>query len=256
MKYIISFVTRFIPRHILQLVAHRLLQIYGLFLRGNRFEDPIDGTKYRKLLPYGRINSRKNALAPNTLSLERHRLLWLFFKQKTNLFTEPVRLLHVAPEYCFIKRFKSQKNISYVAGDIISPLADVRMDVRHIPFPDDSFEVAICNHVLEHVDEDLKAMQEFFRVLKPGGWGVFQVPIDFSRDTTLENPAFNTPELREKHYWQRDHVRLYGRDYGKRLAEAGFEVTEDYLVMELDPKLAERYALPMQEIIYYCQKPF
>lgn len=255
MKHLISFITRFIPRHILQLVAHKMLQVVGFFMRGNKFEDPIDGRTYRRLLPYGRVSSRANALAPGSLSLERHRLLWLYLKTKTNLFAEKVKLLHVAPEYCFIKRFKNQKNIEYITGDLISPWADVKMDIRKIPFDDNTFDAIICNHVLEHVDEADLAMREFFRVMKPGGWGIFQVPVDYTRETTLEDPAFNTPALREKHYWQRDHVRLYGRDYASKLEASGFKVTQDRFVAELDPALARRYALPLDEIVYFCQKP-
>ncbi len=224
-------------------------------MRGNRFEDPIDGRTYRRLLPYGRVSSRANALAPGSLSLERHRLLWLYLKTKTNLFSEEVKLLHVAPEYCFIKRFKNQKNIDYITGDLISPWADVKMDIRKIPFDNNTFDAVICNHVLEHVDEDAVSMREFFRVMKPGGWGIFQVPVDYTRETTLEDPTINTPALREKHYWQRDHVRLYGRDYASKLEAAGFRVTPDNFVSELEPALALRYALPMDEIVYFCQKP-
>ena len=132
MKYIISIVTRIIPRHYLHLVSHFFLRLFSLFMRGNKFEDPINGKTYRKLLPYGRINSRDNALAPDSMSLERHRLMWLFMKEKTNFFTDNLRFLHIAPEYCFIPIFKGMKNIDYITGDLISPWADVKMDVHDI----------------------------------------------------------------------------------------------------------------------------
>lgn len=164
-------------------------------------------------------------------------------------------MLHVAPEYCFIPLFRRQKNIEYITGDLISPWADVKMDVQDIPFEDNSFDVIMCNHVLEHVPDDKKAMSEFFRVMKPGGWGIFEVPVDYSNPKTLEDPAINTPELREKHYWQDDHVRLYGLDYADKLRSVGFDVTEDNLLMELTPEQRRRYALPPQEIIYLCKKP-
>lgn len=254
-KYLIALSTRFIPRHWLQKVAHLAMRIVAPFYAGNRFEDPITGKTYRKLLPYGRINPRPNALAPHSMSLERHRLLWIFLKKETNLFTDKVKMLHVAPEYCFIARLRKQKNIDYITGDIISPWADVKMDIQDIPFQDNSFDVIMCNHVLEHVDDDKKAMSEFFRVMKPGGWGIFEVPVDYSNQKTLEDSSINTPELREKYYWQSDHVRLYGLDYADKLRAAGFDVTENRMLEMLTPDERLRYALPAKEIIYYCRKP-
>lgn len=253
-KFLISFTTRFIPRHHLQLFAAFGLRTLGMFYRGNRFEDPISGKTYRKLLPYGRTNVRENALAPHSMSLERHRLIWLYLREQTTFFSAPQRVLHIAPEYCFLKLFKKQKNLDYTTADLISPWADVKMDVQAIPFPDSQFDVVICNHVLEHVDSDYKAMQEIRRVLKPGGFAILQVPMDLSMERTLEDPAFNTPELREKHYQQRDHLRLYGRDYGNRLRNAGFIVDENDYVKTLPANLVERYALPKDEILYVCGK--
>lgn len=253
-KFLISFTTRFIPRHHLQLFAAFGLRTLGMFYRGNRFEDPISGKTYRKLLPYGRTNVRENALAPHSMSLERHRLIWLYLREQTTFFSAPQRVLHIAPEYCFLKLFKKQKNLDYTTADLISPWADVKMDVQAIPFSDSQFDVVICNHVLEHVDSDYKAMQEIHRVLKPGGFAILQVPMDLSMERTLEDPAFNTPELREKHYQQRDHLRLYGRDYGNRLRNAGFIVDENDYVKTLPANLVERYALPKDEILYVCGK--
>ncbi len=252
---LISFVSRFIPRHHLQRFSAFLLKLFAIFYKGNRFEDPITGKKYRKLLPYGRIHSRPNALAPHSLSLERHRLMWLFLKERTNFFTDKLSVLHIAPEYCFLKRFKKMGNLSYTTADLISPWAEVKMDVQDMPFEENRFDVIFCNHVLEHVDNDRKAMQELFRVMKPGGFGIFQVPIDLSLEHTLEDKSINTPELREQHYGQRDHLRQYGADYPQRLQEAGFLVAADHFINDLSPEMVLRYALPKDEIIYLCKKP-
>ncbi len=254
LKRLISFASRFIPRHYQQVVVAFLLRSIAIFYKGNKIEDPISGKKYRKILPYGRLESRPNALAPHSLSLERHRLIWLYLKEKTDFFTSPKRVLHIAPEYCFIKPFKKLKNLEYVTADLISPWADVKLDVQNIPFPDSNFDVVICNHVLEHVDDDRKAMSELLRVMKPGGFGIFQVPLEPTIEITLEDKSINTPELREKHYKQRDHLRLYGKDYGNRLREVGFDVTEDDFVKKLPNELVERYALPKEEILYICRK--
>jgi SAM-dependent methyltransferase len=254
MKLIISLATRIIPRHYLQHVSHFFLRIFSLFLRGNKFEDPINGKTYRKLLPYGRLKPRENAIAPDSLSLERHRLMWLFLQDRTNFFTDKLKFLHIAPEYCFIKIFKGMKNIDYTTGDLISPWADVKMDVHDIPFEENSFDVVICNHVLEHVDDSNKVMREFYRVMKPGGWGIFQVPIDNNNPNTIEDKSVTDPKDRERLYWQSDHLRLFGRDYGDRLSKAGFKVTESDYINEIDPSLVERYALPKNEKVYFCEK--
>lgn len=254
MKYIISIATRLIPRHYLQHISHLFLKIISLFLRGNKFEDPINGKTYRRLLPYGRLKPRENALAPDSMSLERHRLMWLFMKEKTNFFHDQLKFLHIAPEYCFINIFKKMKNIDYTTGDLISPWADVKMDVHNIPFGNESFDIVICNHVLEHVEDDLQVMNEFYRVMRHGGWGIFQVPIDRNNEITIEDKNITDPKDRERLYWQADHVRLYGKDYGKKLASVGFNVIESDYVNNIDNELVKRYALPKGEIIYWCKK--
>ena len=129
------------------------------------------------------------------------------------------------------------------------------MDIHQIPFDANTFDVAFCNHVMEHVDDDIKAMSELHRVLKPGGWAIIQSPQDWSRATTFEDSSITDPKERERLFWQDDHVRLFGRDYGQRLEKGGFNVTEDRFVMdELTPEEVKRFALPASEIIYFCQK--
>jgi SAM-dependent methyltransferase len=254
-RFAIVFASRFIPRHHLQRFSGLILKVVGLFYLGNKYEDPISGKKYRKLLPYGRIKSRPNALAPHSMSLERHRLLWLYLKQKTNFFNASYKVLHIAPEYCFLKRFSRMKNLDYTTADLNSPWAKVKLDVQDMPFEGDVYDVILCNHVLEHVENDSKAISEFFRVMKPGGFGIFQVPLDINLDETFEDSSINTPELRELHYGQRDHLRLYGKDYAERLLNAGFIVTEDNFVQTLPLDIVKRYALPVNEVIYLCVKP-
>lgn len=180
--------------------------------------------------------------------------MWLYLKDRTDFFSKPHKLLHIAPELCFIDKFKAMENLDYTTADLESPLADVKMDVHDIPFDDSTFDVVFCNHVMEHVDDDIKAISEIHRVLKPGGWAIIQSPQDYSREETLEDPSITDPKERERIYWQSDHVRLFGMDYGKRLEKAGFHVTEDKYVMELPAETVKRYALPAKEIIYFCAK--
>lgn len=256
MKKLISYIIRYVPRKYLQRVSAPALKIAGLFLRGNNFTCPIINKSYRKFLPYGRINPRPNALCPDSLSLERHRLLWLYLQQQTNFFKQRLHFLHIAPEQCFMKKFEAQHGKDYITGDLESPLAKVKMDVHDIPFANNIFDAAMCNHVMEHVDNDIKAMSEICRVLKPGGWAIIQVPF-FSPipDQTFEDPTITAPREREKWYGQDDHVRLYGKDYPDRLRQAGFEVKEDDFVCHLGEDAIKKYALPPNEIIYFCRKP-
>jgi len=180
MKSIISFLLRNVPRKYLQMFSHRILAVVAIFYYGKKVECAVCEKTYRKFLPYGRLKSRKNALCPNCLSLERHRLLWLFLKDKTDFFSQKLRVLHVAPELCFITRFEKMDNLEYVTGDLDSPLAKVKMDLHQIPFENNDFDVVFCNHVMEHVNNDLQAMTEIHRILKPAGWAIIQVPFFLS----------------------------------------------------------------------------
>ncbi|MFD1818954.1 Methyltransferase domain-containing protein [Pseudarcicella hirudinis] len=254
MKKIISWTLRNIPRKYLQLVSHFVMKVYAFFLRGNKVECPVCSSTFTKFVPYGRVVARENALCPNCLALERHRLMYLYLQRKTGFFKENLKVLHVAPEYCFIDRFEKMKNLDYITADIESPLAKVKMDLHNIPFEDNTFDVVFCNHVLEHVEDDIRCMQEMKRVLKPNGWGIMQSPQEWSRATTYEDKSITDPKEREAHFLQDDHVRIFGRDYGQRLQKGGFHVTEDKFVMEMLLAEADRYALPKEEIIYFCEK--
>lgn len=254
MKHIVSIVTRIIPRKYLHHVSHFFLRLLGLFYAGNQVEDPITGKTFRKFLPYGRMHSRQNALSPDSLSLERHRLMWLYLQRKTNFFSAPLTVLHIAPEYCFIKRFKKLPNLKYTTGDLESPWADVKMDINAMPFADNSFDVVFCNHVLEHIPDDIHAMREILRVMKPGGWSILQVPQNYAMEKTDEDLTLTDPRERERRFLQSDHFRLYGRDYADRLRTAGFEVEENFLVKELAPGEMERFAILPDEVLYIGRK--
>ena len=240
-----------IPRPWLIKVSYWVKPLFILYLKGNRFTDPIDGKSFRKLLPYGYKKQRPNALSPSTLSLERHRLMWLYLKEETDFFTKDSQqnVLHIAPEQCFYKRFRKQKNLEYITSDLDSPLADVRADICNLPFEDNEFDVIFCNHVLEHIPDDKKAMAELYRVMKPGGWGIFQVPQDINRKETFEDDSITNKEERTRIFGQYDHVRVYGLDYFDRLREAGFTVKEIDYTKKIAPDLLERYALQKGEIL-------
>lgn len=254
MKAIISFLLRNVPRKYLQLASHYGLRVLAIFYRGNNVECPVCGSTFRKFLPYGR-KSRPNALCPECLSLERHRLIWLYLKRKTDFFDKPRKMLHIAPELSFMERFENLSHLEYITGDIESPLAKVKMDIHDIPFEENTFDVIFCNHVLEHVESDIKALEEMQRVLKPGGWAILQVPFFYPlKEKTYEDESITSPSEREKHFGQDDHVRMYGLDYGQRLGSVGFKVIEDQIVFELEKDEVQRFALPKQEVIFRVEK--
>jgi SAM-dependent methyltransferase len=253
MKAIIKFLVRKVPRPILIKFSFIFSHIMSLFYKGNNVECPVCEGHFRKFLPYGNTGI-DNRLCPKCLSLERHRLIWLFLKQKTNFFDASLKVLHIAPEQPFIKRFKALKKLDYTTADLLSPIADVKMDIREMPFDDNTYDVLFCNHVLEHIDDELKATREIYRVLKKGGWAILQVPLDSTLEVTYEDNSITSQSEREKHFGQYDHVRLYGRDYAQRLEKSGLKVIPDRLVMEMDIKLADRYRLDKTELLYYCVK--
>ncbi len=177
MKQLKPFIRAIFPKTALPKLREFRDSIRGLFYLGNRFICPVCGGHFRKFRDFGAV-SKANEQCPRCLSLKRHRLLWLYLKDKTNFFDENLKVLHIAPEYCFYQRFSEQENLDYISADIQSPLAKVKMDITNIVYEDNFFDVILCNHVLEHIPDDGKAMKELWRVLKPGGWAILQVPID------------------------------------------------------------------------------
>jgi SAM-dependent methyltransferase len=254
MKELITFLMRYVPRPILIRMSYLFKRVWPILMKGDKVECPICENHFRSFLPYGTVKRRDNVLCPSCLSLERHRLLWLFLKAKTDFFDRPQSLLHIAPEQCFYKLFRNQKNLEYLTADLESPLADVKMDIHEMPFADNAYDVVLCNHVMEHVNDDAVAMKEIYRVLKPGGWAIMQVPLDHSRKETYEDASITSPEDREIHFWQKDHVRLFGLDYPDRLKAAGFTVEAVNLGDEIAPETRAKYRLMEGETIYWCKK--
>ncbi|MDD2985166.1 class I SAM-dependent methyltransferase [Flavobacterium sp.] len=256
MKKTFKYILNTVPRPILIRLSYVARPILALFLKGNKFTDPIDGKSFSQFLPYGYENQRNNVLSPSTLSLERHRLLWLYLKNETHFFTSEhkIKVLHFAPEQAFYKRFRNQKNLIYTTTDLFSPLADVKADICNLPFKDNEYDVILCNHVLEHIPDDTKAMQELFRVLKPGGMGIFQIPQDLSRAVTFSDDSITDKKERAMVFGQYDHVRIYGRDYFDKLRSIGFTVVEEDYTSKMTPELVEKYCLAKGEIIPVCFK--
>jgi len=254
MKKFFKYFLNRLPRPMLIKLSYLVRPLMAFWLRGSTYTDPIDGKQFRTFLPYGYVNPRDNVLSPSTLSLERHRLLWLYLKEYTDFFTSALKVLHFAPEQAFYKRFRGLKNLEYTTTDLDSPLADISADICDLPFDDNSFDVILCNHVLEHIPDDLKAMKELYRILKPGGWGIFQIPQDLDRAVTFEDDSITDKKERAKIFGQYDHVRIYGKDYFDKLRDVGFQVEEVDHTRQLSPEEINRYRLATGEIIPLVHK--
>jgi SAM-dependent methyltransferase len=255
LKKLFKWVLRRFPRPALIRLSYAARPVLALWLKGSRYTDPIDGKQFRTFLPYGYEKPRENVLSPSTLSLERHRLLWLYLRNETDFFSRPASLLHFAPEQAFYSRFKRLGHLEYVTTDLNSPLAAVRADICDLPFADNRFDIILCNHVLEHIPDHHKALSELYRVMKPGGWGIFQVPQELKRETTFEDPTITDPDERRRIFGQYDHVRVYGRDYFDLLRQAGFEVEAVDYTARFTPEMVDRYRLAAGELIPLVRKP-
>lgn len=197
--------------------------------RGPGVHCPICGGHFIRFLPFGEVLRREHAQCPGCGSVERHRLLWRYLRERTELFTRPHRMLHFAPEPWLEPRLRAAPTVRYVSADLEPGRAMRRADITALPFADASFDAVLCVDVLEHIGDDRRALRELHRVLRPGGWALLRVPLDSARADTLEDPAIRSPEDRAREYWHWDHLRLYGRDFPDRLREAGFRVRcDDY----------------------------
>jgi hypothetical protein len=246
-----------VPAPILRFVLFAYMSIRLPFVKlkyfGRKHYCPICQSWVRIFLPFG-DPPRDNARCPICGSLERHRLNWLFLQKKTNLFDKSLkRMLHIAPEICFISRLKSFKNLDYISADLDNPIAMMKFDITNIPFEDNTFNVIYCCHVLEHVQDDQKAIEEFYRVLKPGGWAVLQVPI--SIDKTFEDPTIISPDERKKYFGHIDHVRRCGPDYLLRMKKVGFETTRfDVVDIIKEKDISNLMRIGSDQMIFFCRK--
>lgn len=189
---------------------------------GHRRFCPVCGRLSRRFCRFGMV-PREDALCVHCGALERHRFFWLFVTRRTTLFDgKQKKILHVAPEKCFETKLKQLLGDNYLTADLLNTKAMVKMDITNIDYPDCSFDIILCSHVLEHVQDDTKAMREFYRTLKFNGWAILLVPI--TGEKTFEDSTITDANERLKIFGQEDHVRIYGKDFVDRLKEAGFKV--------------------------------
>jgi len=223
-----------------------------LTLRGSRFYCSVCERDFRKFFEFG-VNPRPNTMCPGCGSVERHRLLWVALRDLQNndlIQRGGGRLLHVVPETCLAERFR--REYDYLSIDLEGKKAMMAMDLTAMTFEDESFDAIVCNHVLEHIPDDRKAMKELFRMLKPGGWASIQVSI--KGDITREDLSITDPKERLRLYGQDDHVRYYGYDFTDRLKDAGFDVLMIPKSNLLNPDEQARISLDVENEVVLCRK--
>ena len=242
-------ILKIFPREFLINLSLLFQPILSLIFIGSKFTDPINGKQYSHFLSYGYNNLRTNALCPGTLSLERHRLLWLYLNSNSNIESQFLNVLHVAPEQVFFRKFKNFKNWTYTTTDLNSPLADIKADLCNLPFKDETYDLILCNHVLEHIIDDIKAMKEIYRVLKTGGKAILQIPLDMEKEESYEDHTIINPKDRSKHFGQYDHVRIYGMDFFKKLSNIGFRYEKIDFTSKLSDQDIIKYGLIKGELI-------
>lgn len=253
MKLIVRLLLNLFTRTFLIRTSLLFKPFFDIFFKGTKFTDPINNKSYSYFFPYGYNKQRKNALCPGTFSLERHRLLWLYLKKETDFFNSNNKILHFAPEQCFHKFFKSFfKN--YTTTDLNSPIVDIKADICNLPFNDNSFDYILCNHVLEHIYDDEKAMKEIYRVLNKNGIAILQVPIDINNNYTHEGRDIDNKQDRNKLFGQYDHLRMYGLDYFKKLKNIGFKVKNENYLSNISQDEKDKYSLHNAGSIPVCIK--
>lgn len=223
---------------------------------GDRVYCPCCKSSFKEFARFGGTR-RRNAWCPKCESLERHRLLWMYFENRTTLYRKPTRLLHLAPETIFFNRFIKEESIDYYPADKFNnlfPSGTKYMDLLNINLPDNSFDAIFCSHVFQYIDGDRRAMRELHRVLRKGGWAILQVPIDKSLNKTFEDPTIINPAERERVFGLKDHVRFYALDYVDRLKEAGFTVTVDDYTAQFTDEEIFKFGFWKGDAIFFCTK--
>lgn len=244
---------KIVPRKYLRVGGMYFLRLQYPFFKGDTVECPCCERSFKQFLSYG-VKAREGVLCPWCLSLERHRLLWKYLEEKTDLYSDNLSVLHFAPEHQFQERLKMATNLNYLSCDLDMPTAMEKQDITHLTYATNRFDVILCNHVLEHIPDDKKAMQELYRVLKPGGWAILQTPM-LDKPQTLEDFSITEPKERERVFGQNDHVRVYGLDKKDRLESVGFTVEMDDFVNEhFTEEEQKRYGFDVSEKIFLCKK--
>lgn len=268
-----NLIKKLIPRRLGYLLRRIYLNFRRVIYSGKKYYCPLCQQSYKSMLSGGfdlPVNKemkiigagrRENVVCPGCGSTDRDRLLYTYLNNTPGLLKPFVKILHIAPEPGLSKYLKSIGKIAYKSGVKYHegfyygnniPL----FDILNLPFDNNRFELVVCNHVLEHIENDKRAMEEIFRVMQPGAKAILQVPWSPLLKETIEDPSITDPKEREKNFGQFDHVRLYGSDYPERLRKVGFEVeivTLEQLNIKVDYQ--NKICIIPNEVIFIAKKP-
>ncbi len=265
-------ITKILPENISRLIKKIYLSIRGLYYYGYSYHCQICDHHFRAMLPGGfdldvirqkeiiGAGRRNNNICPYCQSTDRDRLVYRYLSQETDILTKKMRILHVSPEPALYNNLKNRSNIVYVTGTKYSEGIYYHkyiksIDLLALPFADGEFDIVICNHVLEHIEDDAKAISEIYRVLIDGGLAILQVPISNLLEVTYEDSSVTSKKGREKHFGQFDHLRIYGKDYSNRLENAGFKVQKySPFSDEYYEKVLMQFALNKKEKLFVAHK--
>lgn len=265
MRIIKILIKTIVPKQYHSKMSSLYYYLKSLYFFGFRYKCNICNGNFRRFLPVGLKNNialsligggYRYTLCPRCHSIDRERLIYWYIVHKTNILhsQKSIKLLHIAPERNLQKIFKINNKIKYINGDINPMVADRKIDITDINFENDCFDFIICNHVLEHIQDDRKAMTELFRVLKTDGFAILHVPISKNAKETFEDFSITTPEGKEKYFGQIDHVRIYGKDFINRLEDVGFKVELYDIKKDLFIEDIRKYGLDREEFLYIGHK--
>jgi len=263
----LKLIKSYLPKQIIDII-YKYLRFFRLFfLRGNNFFCPICKFKASKFLPYGKdyeaikkykivgMGFRQNAICPNCFSKDRERLSYLFLEKLINekSINYSSKIIHFSPEISLEKNFFRKYFSNYFTADIIKNKSDFIIDLQNFNFKEKNFDLVICNHVLEHIENDIKALENIYSILKPGGIAILQAPLSTIIDVDFKKEDAISDIDRLNFYGQSDHVRIYSeKNYLQKIKNIGFNLNINEMIIEKN--YLPSYGLNKSEKVIFASK--